>query len=136
MSITAFITLFLGYTLSFIIVYSRTYRVSPKTVRLLMLTSLLACIILISYGENIKSIKLLVGFASSPLVIGILFISFNLISRYFFGREFLLHAKSSIEYLKYRRTKTFKWYDILFSSILILFWVGWPMLFVLILSLL
>lgn len=133
------IALVASYLVSGAIVYSRTYGIKNSVRQILTWAPLLGLVWLYEKGRNLVDDPLIFGLITAPVVVGFCFYVFDVISLRVHEREFYLHAHHSknmnglglpAENKHYRVT------DILFSLILILLWIGWPMLFVVLVRLL
>lgn len=125
--------LIVSYSLSGALVYSGTYGLSTFVRRILTAVPVAGIVFFILTGRNPVDDSLNFGMITGPLVIGLLYELFDVISRRRYNRPFLLHASGSkdMKGMGLRRDNAhYRWTDILFSLILILMWIGWPMLFV------
>jgi hypothetical protein len=132
------IVLIVSYIISGAIVYSRTYGL-PKSVRQILTGIPVVGIIYSSLtGKNPIDNSLAFGLITGPIVVGFLYELFDAICWKLNKRSFHLHAVGAKDMkglgLPWDNSH-YKWTDILFSVTLILMWIGWPLLFVVIIYL-
>jgi hypothetical protein len=130
------ITLVITYGLSGLMIYSKSYELNPGLRRFLILLPALAIIFYAIKKYDLFENSLRYGLLSGPIVTVLLIELMNWISIKLKGREFYLHASGSKDMsgLGYPFEKAhFQWTDIVFSLILIASWIGWPLIFVIVL---
>ncbi|MGK0487556.1 MAG: hypothetical protein ACJAXB_000732 [Candidatus Endobugula sp.] len=138
MTSTTIIVLCFGYGLSFLIIYSKNFRWVKNQDFWLGVIPFPVILYFILNGESVEGFSIEYGCLTSPLVIGTLNRLFNAWSQRKYGRNYYLHIKGSkdLNGLGLRRhNKHFKISDYIFSSIVVMLWVGWPMIFVVLVNL-
>jgi len=138
MTTEAKIIFIVSYLISGAIVYSRTYGLSNTVRQILTWTPVLGLIYYLLNGKNPIDNSFAFGLVTGPIVVGLLYELFDNICWRLNKRSFHLHAAGAKDMkglgLPWDNNH-YKWTDILFSVTLILMWIGWPMIFVLIIHL-
>jgi hypothetical protein len=132
------ILLVLCYLFSAGIIYSRTYGLTKLVLKILTWTPALGVIYYFLIGMSPIDNSLTFGLLTGPIVVGLLYELFESICWKLNKRSFHLHAVGAkdMKGLGYPLEKqSHKRIDILFSVILIMMWIGWPMIYVVIIHL-
>ncbi|MDZ4712461.1 MAG: hypothetical protein SGI89_09060 [bacterium] len=138
MTLEVKILLGITYLISGAIVYSKTYGLTKHVRQILTWTPVVGVIYFLLSGKNPVENSLTFGLLTGPIVVGLLYELFDMICWKLNKRSFHLHAIGAKDMKglglpcdnnHYKRT------DIFFSVFLILMWVGWPMIFVVIIHL-
>jgi hypothetical protein len=120
------------------IVYSRTYGLSNSIRQILTWTPVLGLTYYLLRGKNPIDNSFAFGLVTGPIVVGLLYELFDNISWRMNKRSFHLHAAGAKDMkglgLPWDNNH-YKWTDIVFSLTLILMWIGWPMIYVVIIHL-
>jgi len=134
------IVLIICYLISGAIVYSRTFGLNKKVRQMLTWTPVAGLIYYILKGKNPIDDSLIFGLLTGPIVTGLLYELFELFSLRFNKRPFRLHARGAKDMRGLGLgfpldSRGYKWTDMLFSITLILMWIGWPMIFIVLIHL-
>ena len=132
------ILLIVCYLISALIVYSRTYGLTKLIRKILTWAPAIGIIYYLLIGQNPVDNSFTFGILTGPMVTGLLYELFDGICWKFNKRSFHLHAVGAKDMkglgLPWDNNH-YKRIDILFSVTIITMWIGWPMLYVVIIHL-
>jgi hypothetical protein len=138
MTTEAKIVLVVCYMISGAIVYSRNYGLNTLVRQILTWIPVIGIIHYTFLGKNLIDNSFTFGIVTGPIVVGLLYELFDVICWKLNKRPFYLHAVGAKEMKGLgfiRDNNHYKWIDMFFSVVLILVWIGWPMLFVVVIHL-
>ena len=138
MTTEATIVLIVTYLISGVIVYSRTYGLNKKVRQILTWTPVIGLIYYFINGKNPIDNSFAFGLVSGPIVVGLLYELFDNLCWRLNKRPFHLHAVGAKDMKGLglpSDNNHYKWTDIVFSVTLILMWIGWPMIFIVVMHL-
>lgn len=132
------VLLSLSYLLSGAIVYSQTYGITKPVRQVLTWVPVLGLIYYGWKGKNPIDDSFVFGLVTGPIAVGLLYELFDMVCWRVNKRSFHLHAAGA-KHMKGLGlpwdNNHYKWTDIVFSVILILMWIGWPILYVVLIHL-
>jgi hypothetical protein len=132
------ILLGITYLISGAIVYSKNYGLTKLIRQILTWSPIPGIIYYLLIGKNPVESSFIFGLLTGPIVIGLLYELSDSICWKFNKRSFHLYAAGAKDMKGLGLpwdNHHYKKIDVLFSGILIMMWIGWPMLYVVIIHL-